>query len=303
MKSAFRLVLCLFLMGTAFARGENLRVLATFAPIHCFTANVAGSAADVTMLAPADVGPHDFALSPGDLRKIAVADVIVLNGLGLEEWLEKALSTGSTGSGKSVVRIVASRGVKLIDDMEKLSAAEAHGHEHGDGRNPHIWLDPIRAIQMVENIRDGLAAADPKHAAEFRKNAAAYIERLRTLDAEIRTGTEPIRERRLISFHDSLPYFAARYGFEIVAVFEAFPGREPTPKYLKRLRETIIQKQVKALFSEPQYSPQMLRTISAETKVPIAVMDPLETGEPGPGLYETVMRSNLRSLVSALHGS
>jgi zinc transport system substrate-binding protein len=299
MNSAFRFLVCLLLFGTACARAEKLRVLATFAPIHCFTENIAGNAADVTMLAPPDVGPHDFALSPGDLRKIAAADVIVSNGLGIDDWLEKALSTGS---GKSVVRIVASRGVKLIEDVEALSA-EASGHDHGHGRNPHIWLDPIRAIQMVENIREGLAGADPGHAAEYKKNAAAYIQRLRALDAEIRAATESIRERRLISFHDSLPYFAARYGFEIVAVFEAFPGREPTPKYLKRLRETIVQKQVKALFSEPQYSPKMLRTISGETKVPIAVLDPLETGEPGPGLYESVMRSNLRSLVSALHGS
>lgn len=295
------LVLCWFFPGAATA--AKLNVLTTFPPIDSLTRNVARDAADVTMLLPPNVGPHDFALSPSDLRKISAADVIVSNGLGIEDWLGKAIRSGAK---KEVRQIVASTGVKTMGNPETIDAGGGHEHEHAHGEgggNPHIWLDPLLAIKMTENIRDGLAGSDPANADKYRANAEAFVTKLRQLDEEIRAKTSTLTEKRLLSFHDTLPYFASRYGFTIVGVFEPFPGKEPSPKYLRKLRDTIVKNGVKALFSEPQYSPKILESLAADLKIPIAVIDPMETGESSAEFYEHLMRSNLRSLLSALHGS
>ncbi len=278
--------LSLLLILVSFCRAPGadtprLHVLATFAPIASLTKSVAGDAADVEVLLPPNVGPHDYAFSPADLKKIARADVIVSNGLGLEEWLEKMLSSGMKAG---ALNLVASKGIQTI----------------GTPPNPHVWLDPILAIQEIEAIRNGLKSKDAANAPAYEQNAASAIARLRKLDEDIRAATARLPDRRMLPFHDTFPYFAARYGFEVVGVFEEFPGKEPTPKYVKRLRDTIAQKKVRVLFSEPQYSPQILRSLSDDLKVPIVVIDPMETGDATAGFYEEVMRRNLQSLVNAL---
>jgi zinc transport system substrate-binding protein len=282
---------------------KKLRVLATFAPIFSFTKNVAGDAAEVEMLLPPNTGPHDFALAPSDLRKIAGADVIVQNGFGLESWLDRAVQGGLK---PGALRIVAAKGIQPLENPPELSTGEAKTSDQKPneaeetGPNPHVWLDPVLAIKEVENIRDGLMMRDPAHAETYVANANVFMTRLRNLDDEIGRATVGLPNKRMLTFHDSFPYFAARYGFEIVGVVEAFPGREPTPRYIQKLREIIVSKNVRVLFSEPQYSPQLLRSLSEELKRPIVVIDPMETGEPGADFYERVMRENLKSLTDAL---
>lgn len=273
MKSILAL-LCLF-ATTAF--GAPLQVLTTFAPIDSLTRNVAGTTAHVEMLLPPNVGPHDFALSPSDLERIAKADVIVSNGLGVESWLQKAFKSNAKSD---CLDLVASKGI--------------------NSENPHVWLDPIFAIAMVGNIRDGLKAKDPANASVYESNAAKYIETLRKLDADIRSATSSMPDKRLLTFHEAFDCFAKRYGFEIVASVEEFPGKEPTPRYLKKLYKIIQEKHVRVLFTEPQYTAQMVRSLSNDLHIPIAVIDPIETGKPGPELYETVMRGNLKALTEAL---
>ena len=267
----------IFMLLVAAGFGAPLEVLTTFPPIDSLTRNVVGDSAHVEMLLPPNVGPHDFALSPSDLHRIAKADVIVSNGLGIESWLQKAISSNAK---PDALNLVASKGI--------------------DSQNPHVWLDPIFAIQMVCNIRDGLKLKDPSNASAYEANAASYIQKLRQLDADIRAATEKMTDKRLLSFHDSFGCFAQRYGFEIVATIEEFPGKEPTPKYLREVHKIIVEKQVKVLFTEPQYTAQMVRSLSEDLHVPIAVIDPMETGNPGTDLYERTMRSNLKSLEEAL---
>lgn len=311
------------------ARKETLRVLATFAPIYSFTKNVAGNAAEVEMLLPPDTGPHDFSLSPGDLRKLANSDVVVQNGFGLEDWLDRAIK-GALREG--AVRIVASKGIEPLrnrpadldldageakphahahegegeeghkeNHQDKPGHAGAHKHEEdAGGPNPHVWLDPILAIKQVENIRDGLTARDPANAEAYIANANAFITRLRNLDDEIGRATVALPNKRLLTFHDFFGYFAARYGFEIAGVVEPFPGREPTPRYIRHLRDLITSRNVRALFSEPQFSPQILRSLSDDLKVPVAPLDPMETGEASADFYERTMRQNVKTIADAL---
>src|SRR5205823_5055899 len=123
---------------------------------------------------------------------------------------------------------------------------------------------------------------------------------LRNLDDEIGRATMALPNKRMLTFHDSFPYFAAHYEFEIVGVVETFPGKEPTPRYIQKLRELIASKNVRVLFSEAQYSPQILRSLSEDLKLPIVVIDPMETGDPSADFYERVMHENLKSLTGAL---
>src|SRR5581483_8765438 len=162
------------------------------------------------------------------------------------------------------------------------------------------WLDPELAIKEVENIRDGLMQRDAANAETYLANANAYCTKLRNLDDEIGRATVSMKNKRLLPFHDSFPYFAARYGFEIVGTVEAFPGKEPTARDIKRLRDIIQERHVTALFSEPQYSAKILESLSRDLQLPIVVIDPMETGEPSADFYETVMRKNLQALVKAL---
>lgn len=289
--------------GAAPALEAKIQVLTTFAPIDSLTRSVAGEAANVQMLLPPGVGPHDFSFTPGDVRKIAAADVIVLNGLGMESWLNKTLDASRK---KSAIVIDTSKGVKTLEIGEEHAAEHAepeeHDHHHhgNEGVNPHIWLDPKRAMQQVENIVQGLGQADPTNIEIYKANAVATLKNLEKLDEDILRQTSGITDRKILTFHDSFPYFADRYKFDIVAVFESFPGREPSPKYLINLKKKIRENQVKVLFSEPQYSPQIMKNIASEAGVRIAVLDPMETGEPSASYYESVMRKNLASLMEAL---
>lgn len=257
---------------------ERLKVLATFAPIYSLTANVVGNSAELEVLLPGDAGPHGFALSPKDLKKLAKADVIVANGAGVEEWLERALETAAR---PGVLRVIASERIRNVE-------------------NPHVWLDPVMAVTMVETIRDALMARDKANAEIYEANAAAYIRRLRLLDAEIRSATADLPHKKLLAHHNAMECFAHRYGFEVVGTIAPFPGREPTPKYLKQLKALIQEKGVTVIFAEPQYSPRIIESMSQDLGIAVASFDPMETGEPSAGFYEKVMRKNLQSLVKAL---
>jgi zinc transport system substrate-binding protein len=274
---AAALLTCLLPVGAS-AQAKKLNVLTTFAPISSLTKNIAGDAAEVEQLLPPDAEPHHFALSPSDLKKIAKADVLVENGLGAEDWVERALK------GSRATRIIASKGIKTDDG------------------NPHVWLDPVLAIAQVENIATGLAERDPANAAVYKRNAAAYIEKLKALDKEIRAVADQLPDKRLMTSHGAFHYFAKRYQFEVVGVFEEFPGREPSPKALRSLRDTIAKNKVKVLFTEPGQPRRVLRNLSKELALPVVEIDPMEYGRPDAALYEKVMRSNLRNLKEALGG-
>jgi zinc transport system substrate-binding protein len=301
MRICLPLVASLLWLLPAFDCHARIVILTTFAPVHCFTSNVAGDAADVSVLVPPNAGPHDYSFSPADIQKIARADVLVTNGAGLENWLQR----GIKGAGRKDLLVVdTSAGIHLITglDVRPLPGVRAEPDPDAGGPNPHIWLSPINAIKQVENIRDGLLSRDPANAGTYRSNAEAYIGRLKELDDQIRAATASLPNKNLITFHDTFPYFARDYGFNVVATFEEFPGKEPSPRTIALLRETIARGNVSALFSEPQYSAKAMQTIGKEFKVPVVQLDPMETGDGSKDFYERVTRKNLDALVAAFHG-
>ncbi|GAB4230186.1 MAG: metal ABC transporter substrate-binding protein [Stanieria sp.] len=291
------------------ATTEELQVVTTFLPITQFTKAVAGDRAEVTQLLPTNVGPHDFQARPEDAQQLAEADVLVQNGLEMEEFLEDLIANASN---PDLQIIDSSEGIATIAD-EKVEGhshregeehAEAGHHDHGE-YNPHIWLDPKRAIEQVENIRDGLIAADPGGKETYTANAADYIQQLRDLDAETTKRLQPYAGKTFVAFHDFAPYFAQSYGLEAEYLVD-IPEENPAPADVKRVTDAVEAANLKAILTEPQAVENTFAALVKDLNVKTSTFDPIETGGPEalePEYYLTTMRQNVQSLVTAFGGS
>lgn len=285
------------------AEGRRVRILTSIAPLYSWATNVAGGAADVENLLPADVGPHDYQFLPRDMRKIASADVILLNGLGLEAWFAKAIKAGDTTTPRKIVEVAAGVPAELlIRDVPALhlDGDEAEAHVHQGPANPHLWLDPWFARHAVTNLLAALRQTDPANAATYEANAAGYIERLHALDREIETGLTGFSRREVVTFHDAFPYFCRRYQLKLVGVIEEVPGASPSPRYLAALSHVIRERQVGVIFTEPQFDAKLARQLARDLRIAVAGLDTLETGRLAASAYEDGMRANLRVLRSSL---
>ncbi len=294
-------------LSMALVSAEKIKVVTTFLPIYAHTKSIVGELAEVRSLVESGGEPHDFQFKPSDIKKLSEADLIVMNGVGIENWLDKPLEKFK--GGKKIV-VDTSVGVDLLENPQviELTAArskEKHSHDghqcegHGDGKNPHIWLDPINAQKQVKNILKGLIQADPKNQEGYEANAARYLKELEQLDQEFKTQMEGLKNKNLITFHDAFVYLAQRYNFKYIGCIEDFPSKSPSPQILKATVDLIRKHQVKTVFVEEGYSQRSLQSIARESGAKIATLDTLEVGESEAGAYLKRMRSNLEILKNA----
>jgi zinc transport system substrate-binding protein len=310
--------LLLGLLSVLGAPAAEIRVLTTLPAIHSWAVNVAGDAATVESLLPANVGPHDFQFRPSDLRKLAAADVVLMNGLGVDTWLTRAVSRGASKPSRRVVTVTDGLQKQLIHHRTPLaidpttngskkpsrdhSHDHDHDHDHGDDdANPHIWLDPIFAKHCVSNIVQALCQADPVHAEGYTRRGETYLRELDQLDEQIRSSLKGLSNRKVVTFHDAFPYFCRRYDLQLVGVIEEVPSVDPSPKYLAQLSRTIRQQQVRVIFSEPQFHPRLVQRLANDLAIGVAELDVLETGVASRTFYIDGLRRNLRTLELALH--
>ena len=291
---------------------KGLRVVTTFLPITLFTEAVAGECATVTSLIPPNLGPHDFQASPADVSALGNAEVLVKNGLEMEGFLDKMVESVDNSD---LVVIDTSRGVATIDSPEgdhhddhaddhANEDGHGHGHDHGE-INPHIWLDPLRAVQQVENIRDGLVKADPSCEDGYKTNAAEFTAKLKDLNAEFTDQLKPYAGKTFVAFHDFAPYFAQRYDLNAEYLVD-LPEMNPSPADLQRVADEVKSTQLKALLSEPQEGSQSFNALAKDLGVEVSVFNPLETGSDesarNPQTYLDVMRDNVANLIKAIGG-
>jgi zinc transport system substrate-binding protein len=283
----------------------DLQIVTSTLPITGFTKAVVGDRAEVTYLLPTNVGPHDYQAKPEDVRTLAEADVLVKNGLGIDEYLDSLVDNANNAS---LQVIDTSEGVETISNaavegehQEEAAETEAGGHDHAGEFNPHIWLDPARAIEQVETIRDGLIAADPEGKETYTSNAAAYIDKLEALDQEIATTLQPYADKAFVTYHDFAPYFAQRY--ELKAEFlVGVPAENPSPMDVQRVIDAAKASDLKTLLTEPQAAGNPFEALSADLNVQVSSFDPMETsGAEGvePDYYITIMRQNAKNLQAA----
>jgi len=295
MKKPVSLLIALFLslpFDPAVAGGKPLRVLTSFLPVYLFTKNVVGNTPGVSvdMMLPASLGcPHDYALVPSDMKKIAAADLFIVNGLGMEEFIGAPVRKANPK-----VKVVESGA-----DVVPIRAESHGGHDHGDV-NPHTWVSPKNAILQVRAIEQALSKASPENRDIFRRNADAYVKRLEGLAEEFDQAAKRFRNRNIVTFHNVFDYLARDVGLTIVGEIEATPGQEPSAGEIRKLIETIKAKKAAAVFGEPQYPARLAEMVAKEAGVPVRSLDPVATGSTSLTTYEDVMRNNLRVLQEVL---
>ncbi|MGZ8900893.1 MAG: metal ABC transporter substrate-binding protein [Limisphaerales bacterium] len=295
-RTAILLLLALWTVGSLWA-AEKVRVVTTFLPGFNVAANVAGDLAVVENLVAGNVSLHDYQLSPGELRKLMEADLVMLNGLGLETFLDRAIRSGGAGLQKKIVTVTAGLHRELIHG-EAPHAREEEGHDHF--HDPHVWLDPMLMAHGVTNAMRALQKADPKNAQGYARNAANYLAKLHALDAELKKELAAVQGVPFITYHNAFGYFVRRYGLSLAGVVERVPEIPPSTRERAQLQRVIREKQVKALFSEPGGNSPLARSIAKDTGIRLGELDPLETGELNAESYVRGMRRNAESLLKGL---
>ncbi len=274
---------------------KRLRVLATFLPVYLFTKAIARDTAQVEILIQPGTEVHDYQSTPNDVKALAQANVVVKNGLGIEEFLENTVKSAQNSKLRT---IDASQGIKPIEEIPtKEDAGKEHAHHHGSG-NPHVWLDPVLAKQQVITIRNGLIEADPANKAKYEANAAAYLQQLDELNADYAQRLKGFRDRTFITFHNAFAYLAQRYQLKQVAVVE-IPEDQLSPTDVKTAIDTVKKVKAKALLSEPGIDNKLLEGLSKDLNLTVRPLDSLESGAQDPQYYFTAMKNNLQTLETA----
>ena len=271
MKKIFSLITVLAVILFFTGCGDNtkdpnkLKIVTSFYPIYIETINIAGNVdgVEVVNLTKPQTGClHDYQLTTEDMKTLETADIFIVNGLGMENFLDKVIS--------------AQKDLKIIDAS---NSDEIYLLKDGDEFNPHVWMSVTYSMQQVKAITQQLCEVDSAHADAYKKNALEYLNKLSALRDEMHLALDNLPNKDIVTFHEAFPYFAAEFKLNIVSVIEREPGTEPTPQELKETIEKVNSLPVKILFIEPQYSPKAADTIARETGAEISVLDPIVTGE------------------------
>jgi len=278
-------------------RQPALNVLATETFLADIAQNVAGARVKVNALMPVGIDPHNFEPTPADIKKVADSNVLIVNGAGVESFMARLLENAG---GKRV----------MIEASKGLTSRKPSAGEPVDADNPvdpHFWLDPNNVVKYVENIRDGLSQVDPDGATTYAANAAAYIAKLKELDQWIADQVKPLppARRLLVTNHESLGYFADRYGFKIIGAIipSVSTGASPSAQQLARLIDHIKATHAPAIFLETGANPQMANQVAQETgiKVVSELFTHSTTDANGPApTYIDMMKYDLKTIVDAL---
>jgi ABC-type Zn uptake system ZnuABC Zn-binding protein ZnuA len=253
--------------------------------------DVGGDLVSVSSLVPKNGDVHTFEPRPSDIQTVASAKLLVMNGLGLDDWLAKSITNASAA------------GTPLLKLGESVKGVALLSGDTAATQNPHLWIDVKYAELYVDEIDTALKSVDPAHAGVYDANAAAYKAKLETLDSWVRAqiATIPEANRKLVTFHDAFPYYAREYGITIVGVAVEAPGQDPSAGYTAQLVSAIKQAGVKAIFSEAQFPAKLVDQLGAETgcKVVSNLYDDA-LGDPPVTSYEEIIRWDTTQLVKAL---
>lgn len=256
-------------------------------PVSMVVAAIAGDKADIQQIVSSTASPHDFAMRPSDLKKITDADTVVWVGEALEKFLEKPLE--NAGKESNAIEWLALEGMQLHNFAEEHHHEEHDDHEHHDdheghegheghdhsGIDPHVWLSPDNALVLAKAVTNRLVSLDAANAEYYRDNLASFEKGLSAKDAEIRTALNKVNKVPYIVFHDGYSYFEQHYGLQNVGEITVSPERKPGAKKVAEIRHEIEENKVQCVFSEPQFSPAIVKTLLEGSDVKTAPLDPL----------------------------
>ncbi|MGG0737766.1 metal ABC transporter substrate-binding protein [Niallia taxi] len=278
----------------------KLKIMTTFYPMYEFTKNIAGDKADVELLIPSTIEPHDWEPTPKDIGNIQKADLFVYNSDDMETWVSD-ITASIDSSDVSVVE--ASKGIKLIEEDEEAEESEEeheHEHEHSHQADPHVWLSPVLAQQEVQTITDALVKVDPDNKAYYETESSKYIKKLKALDEEYKTELKGITSNEFITQHTAFSYLAKEYGLVQVPIAGLSPDEEPSAAKLAELKKFAEEHEINVIYFEELTSSKVAETLANELGADTEVLNALEglsdeqqkAGED----YITVMEENLKQL-------
>lgn len=290
MKKIFLLLLMILTLSGCGQNSDDgkLKIVTSFYPMYIDAINIAGGIDGVEVLnltKPQTGCLHDYQLTTEDMKTLETANIFIVNGLGMENFLDK---------------VTERKNLKIINASD---SEEIFTLKDGDEVNPHVWMSITYSMEQVRTITSQLCTLDPAHAADYKKNALNYLNKLSALRDEMHFALDNLPNKDIITFHEAFPYFAAEFKLKIAGVIEREPGTEPTPQELSDTIKIVNNLPVKVLFTEPQYSAKAAETIARETGAKIFTLDPITTGDATPenaDAYLTAMKKNSVTLTEAL---
>ena len=277
-------------------------IVATTFPIYQITRNVVKDrdGVSVELLLPSQLGcPHDYALTPQDMQKLAKGHVLVVNGLGLEKFLGAPVSNANS----NLIIIDSSEGIgETLQYAEGESCSACKTCEQaGADTNPHLFVSPRMVAKLAVNIATKLSKADPEGEGVYTENSQAYAKKMNKLADEIEALGKRLRNNRIVPTHGIFDYLARDIGLEIVAVMQPH-GQEPSAAEMMALVKTIREAKTGGIFYEPQYPEKTGLVLAEETGVKVGMLDPIASGPDNARLdyYETAMRKNMKALEEIL---
>ena len=298
----------------------EVKVVASIKPIHSLVSYVMDGVGKPDIIVDGYNSPHNFSLKPSHAKMIEKANLIIWVGEDLETFLEKPLK--SIGKKAVNIEIMDLKGIKKLKFREKniFEAHDDHGHghkehkEHGHDEHkehghkekkhddhgheghahgehdPHVWLDPMNAKVIVKEIENQLVKLDPNNSSKYKANSKKAQSELDNLTKNIKKGLN--KDLRFVVFHDAYQYFENRFGLKVLGALTVNPDVLPGAEQLSEIREVIEHEKVNCLFSEPQFNPAIIKSISKDTKIKTGVLDPLgATLDKGKGLYSKLLRN------------
>ncbi|GII90004.1 metal ABC transporter substrate-binding protein [Sinosporangium siamense] len=283
--------------------GGKPEVLAAFYPLQWLSERVAGGAAQVTGLTGPGVEPHDVELTPRQVASLSQARLTVyVKGIqpAVDEAVEQHAADRGFDAAAAVTPLTA--GPSHAEEGHSEGDGHDHGHEDGQGTDPHIWLDPSRLATVATALGQKMATADPAGAAGYRERAAATAKELSTLDEEFTKGLATCGTRTIVTSHAAFGYLAERYKFKQVAISGIDPDAEPSPGRLAEVAEIARREKVTTIFTETLVNPKVADVLAQEVGAKTSVLDPVES-KPSTGDYLSAMRQNLTALRAAMECS
>ncbi len=284
-------------------RRPTLTIVSSTFPIWLFTRNVTSGVPNVSvsLLLPATLGcPHDYVVTPTDVQRLGQADILVVNGLGLDDFAVEQFRNLRPNA-----RVIVSSAP--IENPGKLGrdGVPAVRRPMGTEAEAHQFASPRLAARMVLRIAEGLAEADSSNADRYRRNASVYSDRLTDLADEFREAVAHVPNKRILTQHSVFELLAQDVGIEIVGIIQAHAGHDPSAQEVMALVTKARSTRAAAVMTEPQYPPKLGRTIAKEAGIRVGVLDPVASGPEDAPLdyYETIMRQNIRTLRGILGAS
>ena len=289
---------CLLAAPLAYAASppEPLNIVVTIPVLKDLTEQVGGPHVRVTSLLSGYENEHTYSPKPSDLVAVRKARLLFEVGIGLEVWVSSLVKNAGSAS----LRVVTtSKGIALLRDRPNRDGA-AHAAEEEDRGNPHVWMDPENATTMMRHITEALIQIDPAHATEYRTNQASYLRKLDQLRGDLSDRITRLADRRFIAHHPAWPYFARRFGFQIVGTIQPQSGSEPSALQLHALIVKINKERIKVVVSEIQLSQKIPELLAKETGARVVVLTTLPGGIPHTETYLDMLRYNVLQLANAL---